>query len=238
MRRHVILKRGRFVRFSRRDESAGYSFLHALVPRCSLSEDSRRAAGPGLHGLLGQAEERLYAADPKRVAGATGGTLRAGRRPCAGHSLPAHGGRKERRPAIRTRRRRGTWSEHSGWWNGLQAPRTSACRMDLLEQRALMRLRLRHVRRRRRFPGPGGTGPAGGRRESSGPGAARKRSTHAVRGLPARAPRSSMKHRRQRAARLIPPSVPLWTPIARLPGCTCSAGARNSPTSWSGPCPS
>src|SRR5262249_35089872 len=72
VRQHVILKRGGTGRFPDGMESSGYSFVHALCREAldRIIPPGRRAR---LHGLLAAAEEKLYAADPERIAGEIAG---------------------------------------------------------------------------------------------------------------------------------------------------------------------
>jgi predicted ATPase len=67
VRRHMILKRGALVRFPDGLESPGYSFLHGLC-RDALYRKTPAGCRSRLHGALGQAEEQLFASDPRRIA--------------------------------------------------------------------------------------------------------------------------------------------------------------------------
>src|SRR5215472_8332284 len=68
----MILKYGEVVLFPDGMESSGYSFIHVLC-RDALYRRVGAARRSHLHGLLARAEERLYAADPKRAAGELAG---------------------------------------------------------------------------------------------------------------------------------------------------------------------
>ena len=67
VRRQTILKRADVVRFPDGAESARYSFLHALC-RDALYRRLPHGRRSRLHGLVGHAEEQLYASDPTHVA--------------------------------------------------------------------------------------------------------------------------------------------------------------------------
>jgi predicted ATPase len=138
VRRQVILKRGDLVRFPDGTESAGYSFLHALC-RDALYRRIPSGRRARLHGLLGNAEEQLYASDPKRISAEL-----AGRFEIAGDfsrgiqylRMAADGAaaRYSNKEAARYLERA------FGMIERLRDADQASRRMELLEQRALMRL--------------------------------------------------------------------------------------------------
>jgi len=137
-RRHVILKHGELVRFPDGSESEGYCFLHGL---CRDALYRRTAAGrrSRLHGMLGKAGEQLFAADPKRVAGELAGHFElAGdfTRAVQYLRMAADGAaaRCSNQEAALYLERAFTMIDR------LRPEEQAAWRMDLLEQRALMRL--------------------------------------------------------------------------------------------------
>ena len=138
VRRQVVLKRAEPIRFPDGAGSSRYSFLHvlcrdALYRRLLPSRQSR------LHGLLGNAAEVLYASDPSRIAAELAGHFElAGDYPKAIHYLrmAADGaaGRFSNREAARHLEQAIQLIERAGD-TGLDS-----IRMDLLEQRALLRM--------------------------------------------------------------------------------------------------
>jgi hypothetical protein len=136
VRQQMILKHGDVVRFPDGMESSGYSFIHVLC-RDALYRRVPPARRSRLHGLLGQAEERLYASDPKRVAAELAGHFEiAGDfdRAIRYLRLAADGAtaRQSNQEAARYLERA------RGLVERLPDDRRSTCRMDLLEQRSLM----------------------------------------------------------------------------------------------------
>ena len=138
VRQQMILKHGEIVRFPDGMESPGYSFIHVLC-RDALYRRVPPARRSRLHGLLGQAEERLYASDPKRVAaelaghfeiaGDFGRAIRYLRLAADGASA-----RQSHQEAARYLERALALVER------LPEDGRAGRRMDLLEQGALMRL--------------------------------------------------------------------------------------------------
>ncbi|PWU06032.1 MAG: hypothetical protein C5B51_13140 [Terriglobia bacterium] len=138
VRRHLILKHGEEFRFPDGGESPGYSFLHALC-RDALYRRIPIGRRSRLHGQLGRAEERLYASDPKRVATQLAGHFEfTGERSRAIHYLrlaaEVAASRCSNREAV-------TYLERAfGLVEQLPDADRATLRMDLLEQRAVMRL--------------------------------------------------------------------------------------------------
>lgn len=136
VRQQMILKHGEVVRFPDGMESPGYSFIHVLC-RDALYRRVPAARRSRLHGLLAQAEERLYAADPKRVAGELAGHFEiAGNIDRAIRYLRLAAevatARQSNQEAARYLERARVLVER------LPEERQSESRMDLLEQRSLM----------------------------------------------------------------------------------------------------
>lgn len=138
VRRHVILKRGGQIRFPDGSESSGYSFLHALC-RDALYRRIPSGRRARLHGLLGQADEQLYASDPKRIAAGLAGHFEL----AADFSRAVHylrmaaevaAGRYSVQEAAQYLDRAFVMLER------VRGDDQASCRMDLLEQRAIMRL--------------------------------------------------------------------------------------------------
>lgn len=138
VRQQMILKRGETVRFPDGIESPGYSFIHVLC-RDALYRRIPPARRSRLHGLLGQADEQLYAADPRRVAAELAGHFELGGdsvRAIRYFRLAADGAfaRQSNQEATAYLERALATVER------LPESSRPACRADLLEQRALMRL--------------------------------------------------------------------------------------------------
>jgi predicted ATPase len=136
VRQQIILKHSEVVRFPDGIESSGYSFIHVLC-RDALYRRVPAGRRSRLHGLLAQAEERLYAADPRRVAGELAGhfeiagdfdrTIRYLRT-----AADVATARQSNQEATRYIERARSLVDR------LPEDRRSATRMDLLEQRSLM----------------------------------------------------------------------------------------------------
>ena len=136
-RRHLFLRRAEPIRFPDGTRSPRYRFLHvlcrdALYHRLPSSRQSR------LHGLIGRAVKVLYAADPARVAAELGGHFEL----AADYSqavrylrlaADAAAARFANQEAARHLERAISLLEEFD-------SDTTSIRMDLLEQRALMRL--------------------------------------------------------------------------------------------------
>jgi hypothetical protein len=138
LKRQVILRRGQAVRYPDGAESPGYCFLHGLC-RDTLYRRIPAGRRSRLHGLLGRADEQLHATDPARVAAELAGRFElagdfsrsirylrlAADGAVARHSIQEAASYIERAFDLVERLR-----------DADQASR----RMDLLEQRARMRL--------------------------------------------------------------------------------------------------
>jgi tetratricopeptide (TPR) repeat protein len=136
VRQQMILKHGEIVRFPDGMESPGYSFIHVLC-RDALYRRVPAARRSRLHGLLAQAEEKLYAADPKRVAGELAGHFEI-----AGdfdHAIQYLRVAAEVAAARQSNQEATRYIERAlGLVERLPVERRSASRMDLLDQRSLM----------------------------------------------------------------------------------------------------
>ena len=138
VQRHVILKRGEMFRYPDGTESSGYNFLHALC-RDALYRRIPPGRRSRLHGQLARAEEQLYASDPKRIAGQLAGHFElAGDLPRAIRYLRLAAevatARYSSQEAAQYLERAFTLVER------VPEAERATIRMDLLEQRALMRL--------------------------------------------------------------------------------------------------
>ena len=138
VRRHLILKRAEMLRFPDGAESPGYSFLHALC-RDALYRRVPPGRRSRLHGHLGRAEEQLYASDPNRVAaqlaghfGLAGDFARAVRylRMAADVAAARYSNQEATQYLDRAFELLSRLPEED----------RRACRMDLLEQRAIIHL--------------------------------------------------------------------------------------------------
>ena len=138
VRQQMILKHGEAARFPDGMESPGYSFIHVLC-RDTLYRRVPSARRSRLHGLLGQAEERLHASDPKRVAAELAGHFEiAGDfdRTIRYLRLAADGA-----AARQSHQESTSYLERAlNLVERLPQDGRASRRMDLLEQRALMRL--------------------------------------------------------------------------------------------------
>lgn len=138
VKRKVILKRSEPIRFPDGAESPTYSFLHVLCRdvlyrRLSPSRRSR------LHGALGDATEELNASDPSRVAVELAGHFElAGEIPKAIRYLRLAADGAAQRFANREATRHLEGAMHL--IERIGKAEQSSLRMELLEQRALMRL--------------------------------------------------------------------------------------------------
>jgi len=138
VRRHLILKRSEMFRFPDGGESAGYAFVHALC-RDALYRRIPPGRRSRLHGQLGRAEEQLYSSDPKRIAGQL-----------AGHfELAGDISRAIRYLRMASDVATGRYSNQEAAQylerafaliDRLPEADRPSCRMDLLEQRAMVRL--------------------------------------------------------------------------------------------------
>ncbi len=138
VRRHLILKRGESVRFPDGTESPGYSFLHALC-RDALYRRIPAGRRSRLHEKLGKAEERLFAADPKRAAAQLAGHFEfAADFPRAVQYLRLAA---EGAAARYSNPEAAQYLQRAfGLVERLPEADRARCRMDLLEQRGLMRM--------------------------------------------------------------------------------------------------
>ncbi|MBC7924117.1 MAG: AAA family ATPase [Bryobacteraceae bacterium] len=138
VRRHVILKRGDVVRSDDGGVSTGYAFLHALC-RDALHRTIPPLRRSRLHGSVALAEEQLFASDPTRIAAVLAGHFelagdcsraiyylrQSADRAVARYSLQEAASHLERAFLLLEK---------------LSASEQTMLRMDLLEQRALMRV--------------------------------------------------------------------------------------------------
>jgi hypothetical protein len=138
VRQQMILRHGEVVRFPDGMDSPGYSFIHVLC-RDALYRRVPPARRSRLHGLLAQAEERLYASDPTRAAAELAGHFEiAGDfdRAIQYLRMAADGAlaRQSTQEATHYLERAFALVER------VPEDARVSCRMDLMEQRALMRL--------------------------------------------------------------------------------------------------
>ncbi|PWU06031.1 MAG: hypothetical protein C5B51_13135 [Terriglobia bacterium] len=138
VRRNVILKHGELFRYPDGNESAGYSFLHALC-RDALYRKVPSGRRSRLHGALALAEEKLYESDAKRIAAElaghfelSGDVVRAIRYLQMAADRAAS--RQSNQEATQYLERALTLVGH------LREADRSQTRMDVLEQRAFLRL--------------------------------------------------------------------------------------------------
>lgn len=138
VRRNMMLKRGELFRYPDGNESPGYSFLHALC-RDALYRRMPSGRRSRLHGTLAVADERLYESDPKRIAAELAGHFEL-----AGDVIRAI--RYLRMASERAASRQSNQEALHYLERGLALVERlrdgdrSQTRMDLLEQRALLRM--------------------------------------------------------------------------------------------------
>jgi DNA-binding winged helix-turn-helix (wHTH) protein len=138
VRRNVILKPGEGFRFPDGNESPGYSFLHALC-RDALYRKLPTGKRSRLHGMLALAEEKLYESDPKRIAAELAGHFElSGDIARAIRYLRTAAERADSRQSKEEALR--YLDRALSLVNRLREDDRPVTRMDLLQQRALMRM--------------------------------------------------------------------------------------------------
>src|ERR1051326_2911207 len=138
VRRNVILKPGEFVRFPDGSESPGYSFLHALC-RDALYRKVPTGKRSRLHGMLALADEKIYESDPNSIAAELAGHFElSGDFSRAIRYLRMAADRAHSRQSKEEAMRH--LERALGLVDRLRVDDRPVARMDLLEQRARMRM--------------------------------------------------------------------------------------------------
>ena len=138
VKRQVIFKRAEAVRFPDGGLSPRYSFLHVLC-RDALYRRLTPRGQARLHGLLGDALEVLYQSDPSRIASELAGhfELAGNFQKAIRYLRVAADGAAKRFANLEAARH---LERALDLLDGIAEPDKASIRMDLLEQRAIMRL--------------------------------------------------------------------------------------------------